>query len=84
MSEDKDMEIVHVTLSIPKSVRERMSEFPEINWSAVATRAFRKQIEAQVIVRSFAEEGITDEKAIERGLSLRHGKQLKTNVANKR
>ena len=78
-------ETVHFTITIPKSVKTRMSDFPEINWSGVATRAFRKQIEAQMLVRSFAEKGITDEEAIERGLSIRHGKRLeKANVAKKR
>ena len=75
-------ESVHLTITIPKSVRARMNDFPEINWSGVATRAFRKQIDAQMLVRSYAEEGITDEEAIKRGLSLRHGKKLeRPNVA---
>lgn len=71
-------ETVHFTITIPKSLRARMSEFQEINWSVVATRAFRKQIEAQTIVRQFAEKGISDEEAINRGLSLRHEKPLES------
>ncbi|MGI0092196.1 MAG: hypothetical protein ACREBS_10850 [Nitrososphaerales archaeon] len=71
-------ETVHFTITVPKSLKKEMSEFQEINWSGVATRAFRKQIEAQTIIRQFAEKGISDEEAIRRGLSLRHEKQLES------
>ncbi len=69
-------ETVHFTITIPKSLKAQMNEFPEINWSGLATRTFRKQIEAQIIIRQFAEKGISDEEAIKRGLSLQHGKQF--------
>ncbi len=69
-------ETVHFTITIPKSLKVRMNDFPEINWSGLATMAFRKQIEAQTIIRRFAEKGISDEDAINRGLSLRRQKQF--------
>jgi hypothetical protein len=71
-------ETVHFTITVPKSLKAQMSEFQEINWSGVATRAFRKQIEAQTIIRQFAEKGISNEEAITRGLSLRRAKQLES------
>ncbi|MHB1869025.1 MAG: hypothetical protein ACYCPP_08785 [Nitrososphaerales archaeon] len=71
-------ETVHFTITVPKSLKAQMYQFQEINWSGVATRAFRKQIEAQTIIRQFAEKGISDEEAINRGLSLRHAKQLES------
>ncbi len=75
--QDKE-KTVHFTITIPESLKGRMGDFPEINWSGVATRAFRKQIEAQIIVRQFAEKGISDEEAINRGLALRQEKQLES------
>jgi hypothetical protein len=69
---------VHFTISIPGSLKVQMGEFPEINWSGVAARAFLQQIQAQTVVRKFAERGISDEEAIERGLRLhkQNSKQL--------
>lgn len=72
---DKEVTI-HFTITIPESLKLQMKEFPEINWSGVATRAFRKQIEAQKIVRQFAEKGISDEEAVKRGLLLEHQNQF--------
>lgn len=72
---DKE-QTIHFTITLPESLRQEMKEFPEVNWSGVATRAFRKQIEAQKIVRQFAEKGISDEEAIKRGLSLEHQYQF--------
>lgn len=72
---DKE-QTLHFTITLPESLRQEMKEFPEINWSGVATRAFRKQIEAQKIVRQFAEKGISDEEAIKRGLSLEDQNQF--------
>ena len=73
-------ETVHFTITIPKSVKLRMSDFPEINWSAVATRAFRRQMDAQAIIQKFAEPDISDEEAIRRGLAIRrsHAKELES------
>ena len=72
---DKE-QTLHFTITLPESLRLEMKDFRDINWSGVATRAFRKQIEAQKIVRQFAEKGISDEEAIKRGLSLEDQNQF--------
>ncbi|TFF90367.1 MAG: hypothetical protein EU548_03380 [Promethearchaeota archaeon] len=35
---------VNLTLAIPKKLKEKMDEFPEINWSEVARESINKKI----------------------------------------
>jgi len=57
---------VHRTISVAKSLATEMDRYPEINWSGVASRAFRKQIEAQKVLSKFEEPGITEEEIMSR------------------
>ena len=59
-----------MSITVPESLRTEMAEHREINWSAVATRAFGRQLRAQKILLSFEEKGVTDEEAAERMLKL--------------
>jgi post-segregation antitoxin (ccd killing protein) len=65
---------VPMNITVPESLRAEMAEHREINWSAVATRAFERQLRAQKILLSFEEKGVTDEEAAERMLKLERKK----------
>jgi hypothetical protein len=64
----KGKKTVPFNISVPESLKEEMTGHREINWSAVATRAFERQLQAQKILLSFEEKGVTDEEAAERVL----------------
>ena len=70
----KGEKTVPINISVPESLKAEMSEHKEINWSAVATRAFERQLRAQRILLSFEEKGISDEEAAERMLKLERKK----------
>lgn len=61
-----------MTITVPVSLKRQMGKRAEINWSAVASKAFERHLEAQRVVELFAEAGVSDEEAIQRGLQLRH------------
>jgi hypothetical protein len=65
---------VPMNISVSESLRAEMAEHKEINWSAVAARAFERQLRSQKILLSFEEKGIIDEEARERILKLEHKK----------
>ena len=37
--------MVSVTVSVPKDVREKMLEFPEVNWSALVRKSIIKEVD---------------------------------------
>jgi hypothetical protein len=57
---------VHKTISIPESLAAEMDRYPEINWSGLAAKSFRKRIEAEKILSKFSEPGITEEEMAQR------------------
>jgi post-segregation antitoxin (ccd killing protein) len=62
----------HMTITVPEDLKRQMVKLPEINWSRVASKAFQRRLEAEKALGLFAEPGITEEEAIQRGLRLRH------------
>jgi hypothetical protein len=62
----------HMTITVPVALKREMEKHVEINWSRTATKAFEKRLEAEKVLGVFAEPGITEEEAIERGINLRH------------
>jgi hypothetical protein len=62
----------HMTITVPVVLKREMVKHGEINWSRTATKAFEKRLEAEKVLGVFAEPGISEEEAIERGISLRH------------
>lgn len=40
---------VRVNISVPDDVREMMLQHPEVNWSRVAAKAFRREIRVRMI-----------------------------------
>ena len=67
---------VRMNISIPTAVKDEMEEHPEINWSAVASNAFVRQLRAQKVLEQFAEAGIDEEEALQRGLQLQHQQKI--------
>ncbi len=62
----------HMTITVPVALKREMEKHGEINWSRTATKAFEKRIEAVKLLGAFPEPGISEEEAIERGISLRN------------
>jgi len=48
------MEMVSLTLSIPKEMKMEMEKFQEINWSAVAREAIKRKMLGKKISRKIA------------------------------
>ena len=68
-----------ISISIPLEMNEEIVKHPEVNWSAVAVRAFRRQIDAIKTTGRFEDPRITDQEAIERGLLVdRLRRQIKS------
>ena len=42
-----------MTLSLPKELKKKLNEFPEINWSAVAREAFLQKLTDLEFLREF-------------------------------
>jgi hypothetical protein len=62
----------HMTITVPVRLKREMERHGEINWSRTATKAFERRLEAEKMLGAFAEPGISEEEAIQRGLNLRH------------
>ncbi len=62
--------MVHMTITVPASLKREMDKHDQINWSAVATKGFQKRVEAEKILERFVETGISEEEAIRRGLRI--------------
>lgn len=57
-----------LTLAIPKEIRDKMSQFPEINWSEVARQAFQQKIQDMEFLREFKKRSsLTEKEALELG-----------------
>lgn len=59
--------MVHMTITVPVSLKREMDKHDQINWSAVATKGFQKRIEAEKILEKFVETGVSEEESIRRG-----------------
>jgi hypothetical protein len=71
--------MVNVTLSIPTELKQRMDNFAEINWSAVAREAFDEKIKDLEFIKRFkAKSTLTEQEAINLG------KELNKNLAKRR
>ena len=65
------MIMVTMTLAVPERMKQRMEEFPEINWSEVARQAIRQKIrDLEFLQRFKAQSTLTEEEAIELGAEL--------------
>ncbi|MBI5158992.1 hypothetical protein HY992_02625 [Candidatus Micrarchaeota archaeon] len=67
-----------MTLSIPNELKQKLEEFPEINWSEVARQAFMQKVRDLDFLKSFkAESEMTEAEA------LKLGKQVRKKLADK-
>lgn len=60
--------MVNMTLSVPKELKDRMDEFPEINWSEVARQAFKDKVKDMFFLKEFKSKSrLTEKDAIKLG-----------------
>lgn len=65
-------------ISIPEDLKERMREFPAINWSHIVQDAVEKRLEQLTFMKYFASESnMTKEEAVQLG------KELKKRIADR-
>ncbi len=71
--------MVNVTLSISSDLKQKMDNFAEINWSAVAREAFDEKIKDMEFIRKFkTKSSLTEANAI------KLGKELNASLAKRR
>jgi len=57
-----------MTLAVPKELKTQMDQFPEINWSEVARKAFREKVEDLKFLKEFTSKSeLTEKDALELG-----------------
>ena len=67
-----------MTLAVPVELKQKMEDFPEINWSAVAREAFNQKIQDLELLQEFKKNSdLTEEDAI------RLGKLVRKNLAKR-
>ena len=63
-----------MTLALPSELKEKMDEFPEMNWSEVARQAFKHKVEDLEILQKFARKSrLTEKDALELGKKVNKG-----------
>jgi len=71
--------MVNITLAVPSDMKQKMDNFAEINWSAVARAAFDDKIKDLEFIKKFKSKStLTEEDAI------RLGRELNANLAKRR
>ena len=71
--------MVNITISVPNNIKDKMDAFPELNWSAVARKAFEEKMNDLEFIKKFKSRStMTDEDAI------RLGRELNKNFAKRR
>jgi len=67
-----------MTLAVPSELKHKMENFPEMNWSEVARKAFKQKIKDLEFLEKFTRDStLTEEDA------LRLGKELNKNLAKR-
>ena len=70
--------MVTMTLAVPKELKNKMEEHPEINWSEVARQAFKQKLKDLEFLREFKKDSsMTEEEA------LKLGKKMKRELAKR-
>jgi len=67
-----------MTLAVPDDLKQRMDAFSEINWSAVARRAFCEKIEDLEFIKKFKSKSTLTEKD-----ALKLGAEVNRNLAKR-
>ncbi len=68
----------NMTLSIPKELKRKMKQFPEIKWSAVARRSIRERINDLEMMNKIASKSKLTKKDVEE-----ISKKIKRSASNK-
>ena len=67
-----------MTLAVPSELKQKMENFPEMNWSEVARQAFMQRIKDLEFLKKFKSDStLTEEDA------LRLGRELNKNLAKR-
>ncbi len=71
--------MVNITLSVPDELKKKMELFIEMNWSAVARKAFEEKINDLEFIKRFkSKSALTEEDAI------KFGRELNRNLVKRR
>jgi hypothetical protein len=63
--------MVNFTLSLPEDIKNKMDQFPEINWSEVARESFKKKVTELSFLKGFKmDREITPAEAVKLGREL--------------
>jgi len=63
--------MVSMTLSVPEDLKEKMDEFPEINWSEIARASIKRRLLMLLEIQKFTKDSeFTEEDAIRLGREL--------------
>jgi len=63
-----------ITLAVPDKLKDKMEEFPEMNWSEIARQAFAQKIQDMEFLREFKSRStLTEKDAIELGRKVSKG-----------
>ncbi len=63
--------MVSITLAVPVDLKQKMDQFAEINWSAVARAAFTQKVADLDFIKTFKSQSIlTEDDAIQLGREL--------------
>ena len=61
-----------VTIAVPEEIKEKMIEFPEMNWSAVARKAIVERIKfMEAMNKQLAKSQLTEEETISLGRKVK-------------
>ena len=63
--------MVSITLAVPEEMKQKMEEFPEINWSSIAREAIQKRLVMMKKFSEFTKEStLTEEEALDFGRAV--------------
>ncbi len=74
-------EVIYVTtmtLAVPKELKSKMEEFPEMNWSEIARQAFTQKIKDLEFLKKFRENSTMTESD-----AIRLGREVNKNLAKR-
>ncbi len=72
-----------MNISVPASLKRQIQEHPEINWSALASKTFDRQLRAQNVLDQLVEEGVSEDEATVRALRVQHHQKVLKKVSQR-
>jgi len=71
--------MVNITLSLPTELKNKMDNFEEINWSAIARKAFSDEIRDLEVIKEFKSKSTLTEKD-----AIKLGRELNKKLVNRK